>query len=69
MVEIKHLIRGRSQNKIFSTHGKNNSSSPLHAAAEAEGPGGSSAEAALQRPQVRDWKRPKIFKTKVEMRE
>lgn len=33
MVEIKHLIRGRSQNKIFNTHGKNNSSSPLHAAA------------------------------------
>jgi len=32
MVEIKYLIRGRSQNKIFNTQGKSNSSSPLHAA-------------------------------------
>lgn len=33
MVKIKHLIRGRSQNKIFNTHGKSNSSSPLRAEA------------------------------------
>lgn len=35
MVEIKHLIRGRSQNKIFNTHGKSNPSSPLRAATAA----------------------------------
>lgn len=32
MVEIKHLVRGRTQNKIFNTHGKSNPSSPLHTA-------------------------------------
>lgn len=52
MVEIKHLIKGRSQNKIFNTHGKSNSSSPLHAV-QAERQGGL-VTACLQRLLHRD---------------
>lgn len=48
MVKIKHLIRGRSQNKVFNTCGKSTSLSPLHAAeAESRGAGECSLQSLL----------------------